>query len=353
MKIAVYASARNEERNVDAWLASTEGADVVAINDTGSTDQTVQKFTHAKTDAMLQVSQLPVEPMTLSNALNIVLDALPADIDLAIRLDLDERLQPGWRTELERQIINGPTVFQPWFDHRGCIYRHDRIHSRYGFRWDLPVHEVLVSDGPYVRYPVDITIQHHQDLTKDRSQVLGELQDALAADPTNARMLHYLAREHTYRNEWQAAIPLLRAHVLTDTFPEERSESWRLLGDAYRALMDIEDVPRRPYANAVKTCPERREGWVALADLHMQQGSWFDCRYAAEHALAITERSWYFSYPFAWGPKPYDLAALASWYLGDKQKAREYGRLALALAPDDERLIDNLRFYEELDPALV
>jgi len=47
-----------------------------------------------------------------------------------------------------------------------------------------------------------------------------------------------------------------------------------------------------------------------------------------------------------WGEKPYDLAALAAWNLGLKDKAVEYGEQAVALSPDDARLKDNLEWYK-------
>lgn len=342
MKIGVYATARNESQNVEPWFRSTVGADVVVVNDSGSTDDTVQRFR----DLGVDVRQEPVEPPIACVLFNTALNLLPEDVDLAIRLDLDERLQPGWREALDKITIVGPTVVQPWFDHMGVTYRHDRIHSRHGFCWDLPVHEVLVCDGPYTRVPVELTIEHHQDMTKDRSTVLGELQAAYDADPTNLRLLHYLGREWTYRARWDMAIPLLRQHAMSDAFPEERSESWRLLGDCYAALMPPEEQSQIPYSRAVGACPGRREGHVALADLFHRQGRWELCRVNALAALAITEKSWYFNQPAPWNGQPEHLVALASWHLDRFDQALEYGRRAVELEPDNEIYVSNLRFYE-------
>ena len=51
--------------------------------------------------------------------------------------------------------------------------------------------------------------------------------------------------------------------------------------------------------------------------------------------------------PYAWGPLPYDLAAIAAHNLGIKDKAVLYGEEAVKLSPDDDRLVDNLMFYLE------
>jgi hypothetical protein len=49
---------------------------------------------------------------------------------------------------------------------------------------------------------------------------------------------------------------------------------------------------------------------------------------------------------FAWGFAPYDYAAISAYNLGLFDKAVEYGDSALLLAPNDDRLINNLVYYE-------
>jgi hypothetical protein len=52
---------------------------------------------------------------------------------------------------------------------------------------------------------------------------------------------------------------------------------------------------------------------------------WEQCLRAAERSLSITVRDYnYLSQAWAWGPEPYDLAAIASHHLGKKDKAIEY-----------------------------
>lgn len=356
MRIGVYGSMRNEEQNLDAWLASVEDADVVVLNDTGSTDHSFKMAQRrALRDGRLYVSQLPVEPMLLCNALNIAIGQLPEDVDLAIRLDLDERLAPGWRVELEQIWADHdgpPLVVFPWFDHGGNEYKHNRIHSRHGYHWDLPVHEVLV--GPYGVVALgqpgtrwgDLTIVHLQDPNKDRSGVLQELIDAYTNDPTNERWQHYLGREYSYRGDWVNALPLLRLHAESAAWDEERSESWRLIGDGYCALMPAAEVSLTPYRNATIAAPHRREGWVRLAFLSMQQGRWLEAVEAADRAIAITAKSAHSNQPFAWSGQPFHIAAVSSDQLGRSNDALRYGRRAVELEPDNELYVSNLGWYE-------
>ena len=50
--------------------------------------------------------------------------------------------------------------------------------------------------------------------------------------------------------------------------------------------------------------------------------------------------------PESWGARPYDLAALAAYYMGLYSTALSYGREALAQEPENGRLRKNLEFYE-------
>jgi len=343
MKIGVYASARNEEVNVTDWVKSLRDVDCFSVVDNGSSDKTVRKFLE---QGIAPRNMLPPTD-ALSGALNVALGELPDDCDLVMRVDLDERLPEGWREQIEQVDLkyDCPVILRAWFDHMGCVYRHTRIHSRHGFHWELPVHEVLVPEGASMNVDCELTFEHHQDPTKDRSQVLGELQAAHFADPSDMRMVHYLAREYTYRGMWGEAIPLLRVHVASDAFAEERSESWRLLGDAYSALCPPEELTGHAYRKSFEACPTRREGYVAFAESRYRKGDWHGCAWGAERALTITEKSWYFNHPWAWGARPWDLAALAAFYIGDKREAVRCGEEAVKLEPDDERLRTNLEWY--------
>jgi hypothetical protein len=65
-------------------------------------------------------------------------------------------------------------------------------------------------------------------------------------------------------------------------------------------------------------------------------------------ALSITSKPLdYLCEEFAWNEIPYDLAAISSYHLGNKELALEYGTRAVELAPTDERLKNNLIYYSE------
>jgi len=63
-------------------------------------------------------------------------------------------------------------------------------------------------------------------------------------------------------------------------------------------------------------------------------------------ALDITEKPLeYLCEDEAWGDRPYDLAAIASYSLGKYDDALKYGSKAVELNPNDERLKNNIAYY--------
>jgi hypothetical protein len=49
--------------------------------------------------------------------------------------------------------------------------------------------------------------------------------------------------------------------------------------------------------------------------------------------------------PEVWGALPHDLLAISAYHLGNKQDSIEHGKIAVALEPDNQRLISNLEHY--------
>lgn len=90
-----------------------------------------------------------------------------------------------------------------------------------------------------------------------------------------------------------------------------------------------------------------------LADYYHRTAAWDKCLQAAKRALVIDGfRNDWPNDPAAWGSKPHDLAALASYYTGDLTNAREHGKNALAIEPDNSRLQANMSWYTGQGPGL-
>lgn len=227
-------------------------------------------------------------------------------------------------------------------------YKGDKIHARHGYRWRHPVHEVLSPSIPEVQAEVGLQIHHHPDGAKPRSY-LPLLELAVQEDPDDDRNAHYLARELYYRGQPARAAYEFKRHLALPraVWAPERARSMMFLARV---------EPEQAEAWLLRACAEdagHRDAWHDLADLYYRQGRWAECLAAAERCLSIGDRELsYISLGEAWGPNPYDYAAIACFRLGRLSQAVEYGQRALDEAPGDLRLANNLRQYEEAAGAV-
>lgn len=342
MKVAIYTIAKNEEQFVTRWASTCADADYRLILDTGSTDST-RSVAH---DAGVVVRYKEFQPWRFDHARNHALSLLPDDIDICIALDMDEILLPSWREALE-QVPNGTTrprykYVWSWNSNgtEGLVYGGDKIHSRHGYTWRHPVHEVLqpVEILEQQHWVDGLEIHHHPDPTKSRGQYFDLLKLAVEEDPQDPRNQFYLAREYFYRGDTEMASRHFVHAYMKQPWPPERAAAFRYM---YLCKGNVMDLYR-----ALMIDPSRRETWVLLARHYHDQRDWRTCLQFAEAALNIRDKPLdYLCEADAWGWLPYDLAAVASYWLGDRQTARLYGERASELAPDDDRLRGNLQFY--------
>jgi len=349
LKVAVYSIALNEEQFVESWWKSAKDADYLLIADTGSTDNTVAL---AKSLGINTIN-ITVKPWRFDVARNASLAALPADIDYCIALDLDEVLLPGWRDELQKAFDEGATrpryqYTWNWKDPEetipGLQYGGDKIHSRFGYMWKHPVHEVLTAYGETKESQkwMGLEIHHHADNSKPRSQYLPLLAQAVQESPEDDRNAFYYARELFFYGRFSEALTEFKRHLDLPraTWPPERAASMR-----YLAKVDPENAAEW-LTMAIKQAPGRREALVELSNHYYYKESWEECYKHATEALAIVEKPLdYLCEEFAWGALPWDLAALASYNLGKLEEAIEYGEKAVKIEPENDRLKTNLMYY--------
>lgn len=350
MKVAVYTIALNEEKHVERWYNSVKDADYILIADTGSTDKTVE----IARSLGINVINVLIKPFRFDTSRNAALAALPADIDYCISLDMDEVLTEGWREHIEglatlepneSAILRAPLTWNTKEDGTpGLQYGADRVHSRWGVMWRQPAHEIISSYGDYYEFRgwVGFGIYHLADHTKSRGQYMGMLKMAVDENPYSDRNAFYYARELYFYGLYAEAAKEFKRHLElpTATWRPERAASLRYLALCEPASAETHLV------KAVATDPSRRESKVALAQEFYKKKDWESCLKWALSALEITDKPLdYMCEEFAWGYLPHDLAAISSYWLGDKAKALLHGTKALELNPTDQRLIENMKFY--------
>jgi len=343
MKIGIYALAKNERKHVEAWADSCREADVRVVTDTGSTDGTVE----ALESAGVIVRTGNVVPWRWDEAHNLSLHHLPSDVDVCIRLDLDERIQPGWRAAIERAWVGGINCLQYHYVWSwkapgvpGLTFACDRVHSRHGFRWTQATHEGLVcwTGDKIMGHCPGLEIHHHRDAGKKHKTDLELLRVAVRESPLDPRPRWYLAREMEWASDPQAAAMFAQFLAMPGGQATERAYACRAL---HRLSQD-----ERHLHTATREAPDEPDGWQCLALCHYERQEWQGCYDNAMRAIDAAGICTHATDPNA-KTKAFDLASVAAWNLGKRPEALRLGREAVARCPDDARLLSNVAFMEQ------
>lgn len=358
MKVVVYAICKNEESFARRWMASMSEADQVVVLDTGSTDATVQTLRRLGA----YVSEATISPWRFDTARNRSLELVPEDADICVCTDLDEVFHPGWRALLEAAWQPGTAQAAYRYTwsfcpdgSEGVVFWCEKIHTRHGFQWVHPVHEVLAWTGAGQPGPViaieGIQLDHHPDPAKSRGQYLPLLEQSVAEEPNDDRNMHYLGREYLYHRRWDDCIRTLTRHLAmpTATWADERCASMRYIAQAYQ--MKGDPVQARSWLlRAIAEAPHLREPYVELAQLLYETEEWDGVLYFTACALSITRRPrTYICEAEPWGSLPHDLRSIAFFHTGRLAPALDEARQALALEPENSRLQANVELLKYLE----
>jgi tetratricopeptide (TPR) repeat protein len=351
MKIAVYAIAKSEEKQLAGWHAVCREADNIVLVDTGSTDNTVLEARALG----VTVHQLSLAAWRFDSALNAAVALIPTDVDFCIRIDLDERLPTDWRHKVEVAAATWPNATRfrfryIWNAHQPndpkVEFLRDSLHRRHGYHWTCPVHEALRAHIPeQIQMIEGMTMTHHPNIRRAAGSDLPLLELSVLEDPADARRAHYLGREYYYGQRWSDAIRELSRHLSLPgaTWAPERAASARFIAHSHVALK--EDAKARTWFEAATRIDATRDTWLELAQFEFDRKNWRACVSAINALLAITERTFtYIGNETPWGALPYDLGAVAAHYVGQHAEATQWMREALRRRPDDPRLLANAKF---------
>lgn len=350
MKISVYAIAKNEEKFVERWVDSMSEADEIYVADTGSDDQTVKLLK----EKGVTVNSITVTPWRFDKARNMSLDFVSKDTDICVCTDLDEIFTPGWRNELEKNWTNDTTNAKYnyiWsFNENGkpkTSFYIEKIHSRFNFEWQHPVHEVLKYTGENEQKFItldNVVLKHYPDEEKSRGQYLPLLELSVKEAPNDDRNMHYLGREYMFYGEYDKAIKTLKKHLLLPTakWKDERCASMRYIAKCYIGKKEY-DKAEKEFEKAVAEAPYLREPYIEYAFLEYDLKKWDKVIILVNKALKITERQMtYISENYCWDYTPYDLLAIASFNKGNYPLSLKNAVTACLLEPSNDRLKDNV-----------
>jgi len=352
LKVAVYTIALNEAAHVERWANSAADADYRIVADTGSSDDTVQRLR----DLGVTVHNIAIRPWRFDDARNAAMALVPADVDVCCTMDMDRYLAPGWREKLEAAWTPETTALYCQTAYKSSVddteslrgWPTKNFHRRWGYRFKRAVHEHLVfAGGTEVTADChDITMFEVQDLMKPtRNNYLPLMEVAHAEDPNDPQICFWLARDLMWADEPARAAALFERYLALpeSIWPEERSEAMRFLANVQP------DNKAMWLEKARIEAPQRREIWLDLAEHFYTISDWSSLLWASTNGIERTSRTGsYLDDASSWGFRLYDLAAVAAWRLDWMDKAVHFGKAALELNPDDERLKTNLDFFTEL-----
>lgn len=335
-------------------MDSMREADCIAVTDTGSTDDTVERLKNRGA----AVYSDRIDPWRFDTARNISLEHVPEDTDICVCTDLDEIFVPGWRALIEAawepDAKKGRYLYNWSLKADGTpnvqmIY--SKVHTRKDYRWVWPVHEHLKYCGTEPEKAVFIdgmVLNHYPDPGKSRGSYLTLLELAAREEPESPRMTYYLGREYMYKEMWEKCIDTLNRYLSmkTATWKEERCASMRWIAlSCYR--LDRVAEAYAWYYRAIAEAPYMREPYVECSQMAYELGNWPVVFCMAQEALKIKSKSAdYVNMGYAWDHTPDDLCAIACYQLGMYERALLHARAALSFLPEDERLRNNLKLIE-------
>jgi len=160
------------------------------------------------------------------------------------------------------------------------------------------------------------------------------------------RQLFYLARERFYRREWYDCIGVVSVMMQTPAkWPIQRSRALLLAGDSWLVLGE-QEAARQTYLKAIAEHPAWAEPYFRLGNLAHAEKNYPEAIGWYLASTAYAPSSSYFADQALYAWQRWDALALSCYKAGRYAEAIDYGRRALAAKPEDERLAENLRWYE-------
>lgn len=343
-KIAVYAIAKNEEAFVDRFVQSVQDADCILVADTGSDDNTVDKLKKLG----VQTHSISIHPWRFDLARNAALALVPSDVNLCIKLDLDELMDPGWREAIEDNWNPDITRLHYRFHYTPeWCYWANWIHAREGYYWRHAAHEILYS----MREERSLTIQeglstsHLPDPNKPRSQYLPLLELDVRELPCS-RGYFYLGREYFYAHRFDDTIKTLKKYLeYPETWNSERMSAQLMIAECYQ-YMEKPDQFEIEALRAHLESPRDREPLYELAKFNYHRGDHISGLGYAIKALSIHGNPMHVhTRPQAWNEMIYYIASILAFNVGLKEKSQHYNEEGLKINPRHPQLLENAKWF--------
>lgn len=351
-KVCVYAIAKNESKFIERWYNSVKEADYVCVLDTGSSDDSFEKFKKLN----IITKQIKYKNFRFDVARNDSMKLIPDDAEICVCVDLDEIFEPGWCKILKenwREDSFRARYRYTWNFNQdgseGVVFMLDKIHKNKVFDWIHPVHEVLRCTLSQNYKTIDlpkIQLNHHADNAKSRSSYLPLLELSVKENPNDDRNMHYLGREYMFNGKFDLAIKTLKKHLSlpTASWDMERSASLRYIANCYRHKNNFKKEIEY-LTKSILECNYIREPYYEIALSYFDKKDYLNSAFYLTEMLKINDRQLnYMSSPDCWSSLPYDYLSICFYHLKDYKKAILYVDKAIQLN-NDQRLVANKNLF--------
>jgi glycosyltransferase involved in cell wall biosynthesis len=334
----------NEEDLLPLALANIKKlADEIVIFDTGSSDNTVEiakKLGARVFEGGDRMNKAASRNQAQDKAIG----------DWIVILDADERIADpvGLKKFLEKTDAQSVYIRLQFLKNEKptLSYQQMRCWRKGTFKYKYRAHEVPIPvDGWGKIAHTDFIWEHRPP--SERKWKLQYTLDRLLMDveenPNSARQKYYLGRQYMYLMEWENAIKYLKEYL--DQPGIDAADAWYNLSHCYSKLDQIKKRDQSLY-QACAAMPNRREWWCQLAENYYAQGQFSLALGLLKCAEEIEIPAQSYTHHYWYGANFYDLLSRCYWKLKRYNEGYQYAIKALELDSENQRLKDNLAWFE-------
>lgn len=346
---------KNEAHNLPRLFESIVGLyDQIVVVDTGSTDNTIliarqygaevynfewiDDFSAARNFGFLKCTSEYIMWLDADDIL------LPQHRQTVLNLKSYLHLADAWLAIYDyAQDNNGDSIVS--------LYRHRIIKNRHIPMWKWPIHECMMIDGSYTQLDGQFVVTHKrsaEDYIRDTGRNLPMMRKAVAANPTEPRLLFYLGKELLYSNV-DEAIEVFEKYLRNGGgWCDDELNAHFCLAVAYLNKSQIEKAIA-VCMNAIKRDPRLAEFYALMGQIHYNKEQWNECIPWFEIARSLpipymhgTVHREYYSFI------PNDRLCKAYSSVGRVEDAYNANLIALKCNPADRRIIDNHEYLQNI-----
>ncbi len=345
---------KNEEAVLGRVLQQMKGiADEIIIVDTGSTDRT-REIAEQFTELVFDFPWI----QDFSAARNFACSK--ASKDYWMWLDADDVVRPDQQKlllKLKKTLKKDTDVvmakYLTGFDKDGNVtfsyYRERLIKNGKGFFWSGKVHEAVTPRGNIVYS--DLEIEHRKEKEGDSDRNLKIYQSMLANDEKlEPRHQFYYGRELYYHKHYDEAVRVFEAFLEEpEGWVENQIDACLQLSYCFGKLNKKKDAIKALLGSFLYDAP-RAEVCCEIGKLFLEGDSLNQAVYWYKQALLLKPevKSGGFVLEDCYGYIPYVQLCVCYDRLGNREKAFEYHKLAMALKPEAEAVKLNQAYFERL-----